>query len=925
MISSQQLYPPRKNEGSRKPAPLRWSAGVGLWIIALALSLMLIGSLLKQVSAMPLAALSVTVDRTDDTAAATACTAAANDCSLRGAIIAANANPGSTITIPAGTYMLTISSGGSFENAAATGDLDINESVTINGAGSGSTIITTTYTSACGDCKIFGINQDGTHNDLVVSISSLTISGAYNNGAAYCGTFFETGGGIDMYFTGSSSSGSLTLSDVIIKNNKTTGCSASYGGGINIDSDDNNSGSVTMTNVQILNNTADSTGGGINLFGTQTQLTINATSVISGNTTLAPSGLGANGGGINIRTSTANGLAGGSVAIHGTTITNNTSHGSGGGVAVSASNRSNVTIDDTGGPSSITGNTVQSNGAVSGSGGGLSHDDGVTTVTLTNVTISNNHADQSGTGPTSIAQGGGLFTMGNGGALNMTGGSLTNNTANDTTNNKGNGGGAAITQSGGTVKFTNVTINGNTARQNGGGIYNFNGAVTTLVTTLDGTTSLSSNTATNGNGGGLNASDGTVKLNPSGVFTITGNSAVNGGGVAVLGATTTITYANILTNTGSTQGGGLFMSSGSLTMNYSRIKGNTSAGATGLRVSGGTVSNITNNWWACNGDPSLLAAGCDSVTGTSAVNPRLQLHHTASPSTILFGASTTLTADFLTNSASTSIPVANLRTLIGLPITFNNAVNGSLSGAQTTIQSSGAATATFTSTGCNTGTADATVDNGTATASITIQCPDMQVSKANNVSGAVTLGNTFTWTLTISNSGTMTGTFANGQTILSDTLPSTNISYGSPVVENPNNMTNSGNISCSIISNNLTCIASGASVLFSAPTGRFDVSFLATPSTIGTFTNPTGGVCQADPNSNVTESNEGNNDCNSNSVTVTAPDVIISKSGPSSAQAGLTMTYTLTASNIGGASASNVQVMDDLPDCLSGGYYSACQ
>lgn len=33
----------------------------------------------------------LTVDRTDDTAAATACTGAPNDCSLRGAIIAANA------------------------------------------------------------------------------------------------------------------------------------------------------------------------------------------------------------------------------------------------------------------------------------------------------------------------------------------------------------------------------------------------------------------------------------------------------------------------------------------------------------------------------------------------------------------------------------------------------------------------------------------------------------------------------------------------------------------------------------------------------------------------------------------------------------------------------------------------------------------
>ena len=46
------------------------------------------------------------VDRTDDDAAATACTAAASDCSLRGAILASNANGSAAdiINLPAGTY-----------------------------------------------------------------------------------------------------------------------------------------------------------------------------------------------------------------------------------------------------------------------------------------------------------------------------------------------------------------------------------------------------------------------------------------------------------------------------------------------------------------------------------------------------------------------------------------------------------------------------------------------------------------------------------------------------------------------------------------------------------------------------------------------------------------------------------------------------
>ena len=64
----------------------------------------------------------------------------ASDCSLREAIIAANSSPGlDLITVPAGTYRLTRE--GPYENDAETGDLDIKESVTVNGFGSELTII----------------------------------------------------------------------------------------------------------------------------------------------------------------------------------------------------------------------------------------------------------------------------------------------------------------------------------------------------------------------------------------------------------------------------------------------------------------------------------------------------------------------------------------------------------------------------------------------------------------------------------------------------------------------------------------------------------------------------------------------------------------------------------------------------------------
>ena len=62
------------------------------------------------------------------------------DCSLREAIIAANALAGvDTITVPAGTYILTIA--GTGDDASETGDLDIADDLTIIGAGPSITII----------------------------------------------------------------------------------------------------------------------------------------------------------------------------------------------------------------------------------------------------------------------------------------------------------------------------------------------------------------------------------------------------------------------------------------------------------------------------------------------------------------------------------------------------------------------------------------------------------------------------------------------------------------------------------------------------------------------------------------------------------------------------------------------------------------
>src|SRR5215216_2676875 len=140
-----------------------------------------------------LAASTLTVDRLDDPAgaaltAASVCNpAVANDCSLRGAVQFANnpANAGSTIVLGANTYTLSINGDrgcvGGGEPAATgntVGDLEINQSTTITGAGSGSTIIRQigTGTVANPGDRVMCLNT-GFLVNLVYNFSGLTITG----------------------------------------------------------------------------------------------------------------------------------------------------------------------------------------------------------------------------------------------------------------------------------------------------------------------------------------------------------------------------------------------------------------------------------------------------------------------------------------------------------------------------------------------------------------------------------------------------------------------------------------------------------------------------------------------------------------------------------------------------------------------------
>src|SRR5205823_5523236 len=132
-------------------------------------------------------------------------------------IICANNTPGAdTITVPAGTYTLTITGAG--EDAAATGDLDITEDLTLNGAGAATTIIQAGTTSTNGIDRVFDTIGGNT-----VTFSGLTIRN---------GLVAESGGGIRAKSSnGTSVPATIQLIDSIVSNNTAMG--AEGGGGIN--------------------------------------------------------------------------------------------------------------------------------------------------------------------------------------------------------------------------------------------------------------------------------------------------------------------------------------------------------------------------------------------------------------------------------------------------------------------------------------------------------------------------------------------------------------------------------------------------------------------------------------------------------------------------------------------------------------------
>ena len=151
--------------------------------------------------------------------------------------------------------------------------------------------------------------------------------------------------------------------------------------------------------------------------------------------------------------------------------------------------------------------------------------------------------------------------------------------------------------------------------------------------------------------------------------------------------------------------------------------------------------------------------------------------------------------------------------------------------------------------------------------------PDLVVTKTNDVSGSVAYPNTWHWAIKVQNNGTADAVFADGQRIMLDNLPSgATYSWYSFATIGAGVTAGFGFLTYPISGPDVYVDISGGSVTIK-PGEYLEIRYAATPSVAGTYANPrAGGVCTADPNGVIAESNEGNNDC-SDSVTVTAPAV----------------------------------------------------
>lgn len=296
-----------------------------------------------------------------------------------------------------------------------------------------------------------------------MTISNVTITGNIARGEGA-----DQGGG-GLFNDG----GALYVANSTINGNVADGTAGSGGGILN------DRGKLTVEGSSIAFNTAKRAGGGVE--ANEGTTVLRATSLIENHTGPAPG----NGGGLHI-------TGRGTVEVDRGIVRGNTASAEGGGLWNSAAGTMTVTH-------TFVGNNIASGAEADQGGGGLFNDGG--TLTVRNSTVFNNVADGAAgsgggifndrgvlqvqsthiTGNTAKRAGGGIEA--NSGQTHLTAVSLLNN---HTGPNPGNGGGFHITGAG-SVRIHGSNVSGNSASNEGGGLWNSaHGTIIVSLTIIEG-------------------------------------------------------------------------------------------------------------------------------------------------------------------------------------------------------------------------------------------------------------------------------------------------------------------------------------------------------------------------------------------------------------------------------------------------------
>ena len=697
-----------------------------------------------------LAAVILNVNRTDDPAPtspiANACTGAGS-CSLREAVLRANAdNAGDTIMVPAGTYTLTRAKI-YHDYTGNQGTLEVHGSVNIVGAGAATTIIQA-GTSSASTCIGVYPPPNPIPNLIKPNDVNYQVYAPYPNTAA------------------------CTSVDKIFSFNQ------------DIDASFCSPNNVPTNSPMVINPNSPSSG----LPAPALPFTVSNSCV-------------------------GDVLSNGTVTVSGVTLQNGFNRGNVGG---DADGYGGAFDFDTGsaGTATLTLTSVVIQNNTSSIGAGMTffnfthpiinQDPTQPTVTISNSTIQNNIAhfadpffDMHELGE--LGQGG-AFTADVLSRVKMTSTQVLNNTANQVaqgrsgTNTLNTGAGSVggiefLGQINGNINaIHSSTISGNTSTSLAGGVYSLGSLIIDTGTTI-------SNNHTVLQGAGLLANQsaaGTSPPRPADTASISKTTFLNNTLVTCTSLNSS-GLCSLVPGVSSPLGGGAIIvgngsGAGPMTIQFSRFIGN-SANAGSNIYNTATPVTATDNWWGTNDSPTIagtISTHNGSIAGTTTFDPFIVLKHSPNPTSMNVGGTSTLTASFLADNHGTAVALANLTVLLGLPITFNNPQHGTLSGAQSSIQSSGTATVTFTGTTVGPGTADAVIDGFTLTSSpvIAVNSPTAtaasnQTATYNDANQNVALSATITAVCCAVNGGTVTFKVFNGANQVGGSAVSGTVSGGS--------------------------------------------------------------------------------------------------------------------------------------------------